>query len=123
MTRRFQNPDGSEIEVRTNQACCWHSDACQCIIVFEQDILSIDYDVVVCALHKTLTGQALLDAVLAHNQSFNVPTGDLTERQRNDQALAREAEARRILALGTRETRADSATKDAIETSLRARGR
>jgi len=123
MTRRFQNPDRSEIEVRTNQACCWKPDSCQCIIVFEQDILSIDYDVTACALHKTLTGQALLDAVLAHNQSFNVPSGDLTERQMNDQAVAREAEATRILGLGTKETRADSTTKDAIETSLRARGR
>lgn len=123
MTRRFQNPDGSEIEVRTNQACCWHSDACQCIIVFEQDIISIDYDVIACALHKTLRDQALLDAVLAHNQSFNVPSGDLTERQMNEQALARQAEAKRILGLGTSETRADSATKDIIEADLRSKGR
>jgi len=116
LTRRFQNPDGSEIEVRTNQACCWHSDACQCIIVFEQDVIA-------CALHKTLRDQALLDAVLAHNQSFNVPSGDLTERQMNEQALARQAEAKRILGLGTSETRADSATKDIIEADLRSKGR
>lgn len=123
MTRTFENPDRSTIEVRTNQACCWHLDSCQCVLVFEQDIVEWDYAVSVCELHKALTEQALLDAVLAHNRSFNVPTGDLTERQMNDQAIAREAEARRILALGAPTVRADSATKDTIETSLRARGR
>lgn len=41
----------------------------------------------------------------------------------NDQALARQAEAQRILGLGTSETRADSATKDIIEADLRSKGR
>ena len=123
MTRTFENPDRSTIEVRTNNACCWHLDSCQCVLVFEQDILSWDYAVRVCKLHEGLTDQALLDAVLAHNRSFNVPSGDLTERQMNDQADARQAEAQRIDALGRPTVRADATTKDAIETSLRARGR
>lgn len=123
MTRRFQNPDRSEIEVRSNQACCWHPDSCQCVLVFEQNNLVWDYAVKVCNIHNGLTDQALLDAVLAHNQSFNVPSGDLTERQMADQAAARATEAARILALGAPTTRADASTKDAIETSLRARGR
>ena len=123
MTRIFDNPDKSTIEVRTDQACCWHCDSCQCIIVFEQDSLLIDYDVIACALHKPLTDQALLDAVLAHNQSFNVPSGDLTEAQMATQAENRSTEARRILGLGTSETRADSSTKASIEADLRSKGR
>lgn len=123
MTRIFRNPDRSTIDVRTNQACCWHSDSCQCVLVFEQDTVVWDYAVQVCELHKALTDQTLLDTVLAHNQSFNVPSGDLTERQANDQAIARSAEAQRILVLGRPTVKADANTKPAIETSLRARGR
>ncbi len=123
MARTFDNPDRTTIEVRSNQACCWRPDSCQCMLVFEQNTLVWDYAVEVCNIHNGLTEQALLDAVLAHEQSFNVPTGDLTERQMADQATARSNEAKRILALGAPTVRADANTKDSIETSLRARGR
>ena len=123
MSKIFENPDGSTIEVRSPLAISWRPDSCRCILVFESNTLELDYAIHVCELHKGIADNRLVSTVLLHNNTINksIPNPDEDDLRRI--SLARKTEQKRIEALGSGETRADSTTKDAIETDLRAKGR
>jgi len=120
----FENPDGSIIEVRSPFAKSWRPDTCRCILVIELNTLELNYAIHVCELHKTITEARLVSTVLKHNNDINnsIPN-PVDEADENTISTARRTEQIRIEALGAGETRADSTTKDAIETDLRGKGR
>lgn len=126
MSRIFDLPDGTLIEVFSDKAVRWASDSCQCVLVFEKDSLDRDFEIQVCELHKLISNSLIVSTVLAHNNGFNNKFGVgavLTEVQKDEIALDLANESARIKALGRPEIRADNTTKDRIETDLRAKGR
>jgi len=124
MSRTFDCNDTTKIEVRSNSALCWRSDSCQCVLVFEETSLEIDFAIQVCDIHKLLTNGQLVSTVLAHNNAINdtLPANP-TIPDKVANALKRKTEFDRIKRLGNPQTRADAATKARIENYLRSKGR
>ena len=124
MTRIFDLPDGTLIEVRSDQAIRWKSNSCQCCLVFEKDTLLLDFAIDVCQLHKNIANGRLVADVLSHNQIINrtLPSNP-TRTDRDRVAKDRETESKRIARIGRPQIRADSSKKDAIEDDLRNKGR
>ena len=126
MSHIFDCPDGTLIEVESDNARRWRSDTCQCILVFEQDTLELDFAIQVCQLHKTVAAADLVSTVMSHCSTINHRLGistDLTRTQKDELAQDRQTEQSRIAALGRPQIRADETTKDAIEADLRSKGR
>ncbi len=124
MTRTFETPDGTEIEVRTNQAIRWRPASCQCVLVFEQDIEDIDYSESRCFIHSGPPDSQILTIVNAHNKAINRRFGtNPTANEKTQIAQATVAEALRIFALGPPNVRADANNKASIEADLRSKGR
>ena len=124
MTRTFDTLDGTKIEVRSNKAQLWRPNSCRCILVYETDTLELDFVIRICELHKPLADDRIVSTVLAHNNAINdtLPEPN-TEADRTAVSNARNDEQKRIEALGAGEIRADSTSKDSIETDLRSKGR
>jgi len=124
MTRNFEAPDGTIIDVRTDQAIRWRPGSCQCVLVFEQDIEDIDYSESRCFIHTAPPDSQILAIVWAHDRAINRRFGtNPTAQQKNTIAQDTVAEALRIFALGPPNVRADANTKASIESDLRGKGR
>ena len=124
MSKIFETPDGSQIQVRSNNAWRWRPDSCQCDLVFETNTLELDFAIHVCELHKGIPIATLFATVLKHENDLNAAIPNpITERQENTLSASRRTENLRIAATGAGEVRADAARKAAIETDLRNKGR
>ncbi len=81
MTKIFDTPDGSTIEVRSNNAQLWRPDTCRCVLVFEVDTQELDFAIHVCELHKTVATGRLVSEVLNHNNTINGTNPTPTEAE------------------------------------------
>lgn len=125
MSNFFDCPDGTIIEVKSDKARRFRSDACQCVLVLETDTSELDYAEQVCDFHKTVADADLVSTVFAHVRVINEQFGNivLTDAQSKTVSDAKKVEYDRIKALGRPQIKADKTTKDAIETDLRSKGR
>ncbi|MCH8004473.1 MAG: hypothetical protein IH934_07645, partial [Nanoarchaeota archaeon] len=121
----FDCPDGTLIEVKSDNARRWKSDSCDCILVFEMDTLELDFAIQVCQIHKAVRDVDLVSTVQLHNSSINLKFGnvELSELQINEISEDKINETSRIKTLGTPEIRADSGRKVQIENDLRSKNR
>lgn len=90
----------------------WTNDSCPCVIQFDPATVTFVAWEARCDEHKLLVMQALLDAVLIHNNGFNnqystgpTPTEQEIENETNRITGLKIAEAARIRANGPTERR------------------
>ena len=90
--RKFKNISFDD----STGATKWNPDTCGCIIIYDKDSKYLD-DENKCNFHQALNGQALLNAVTAHNRTFNLKYGrDPTSSQRQQMGKDKRAEKTRI---------------------------
>ncbi len=126
MSHIFETPDGTLIEVRSLNSIECKLSTCGCDLVYEGDTEELDFAIKVCQEHKSVADAALVSSVLAHSRALNQRLGTgvvLTDAQKDIIASDQDRERQRIEALGAVEVRADSTTKNAIESDLRSKGR
>jgi len=72
----------------------WAPDSCDCILEFDNNIKWIKSDFK-CNLHNNLRGQKHLDAVITHNQSFNLRFGRIVTED-NEKLIIQDKKAERL---------------------------
>jgi len=65
--KRFEFPDDT-------MATKYTPDTCNCVIIYDKNDNFLATETK-CQVHKNFNGQALLDKIVAHNQSFNLKFG------------------------------------------------
>ena len=86
--RKFKNKSFDE----STQATSWSPDTCKCVIIFDKDLKWLDSENN-CKIHNQ-TGQEHLNAVKAHNASFNIfnKYPQPTQQQKEDNSLLKTTE-------------------------------
>lgn len=74
-------------------------DTCDCVVEFDPNGSTFSRWHQRCFLHKDLDGQALLDAVLAHNRTFKI-VNNATAKQVSKNVTDKRTEKTRIQSLG-----------------------
>jgi len=123
MSKKFECNDGTVIEVKSDNAIKWSPDTCLCVLVFESDILELDFAIQVCKLHSDVKDVDLLTTVLKHNSDLNTSIKITTDADIVLIAEAKESEIQTVKALGDPEIKTDSTNKDDVEADLNAKGR
>lgn len=124
MSRTFECPDGTLIEVLSDQAISWQSDTCLCQIVFESDTLAYDFSIQNCKVHTNLPDNQIVNQILQMNNLINNKYGDtMDEAKIIEIAQDRETGLANNKALGSATIKADASTKATIEAYLRSQGR
>lgn len=120
MSKKFDCPDGTLIEVFSDNAVRWQPDTCDCIVVYESDTQELDFIIQVCQEHKL---KDKIKDILKTNNDLNKSIVIVTEADELLLSEAKKTEKQRIKDLGPVEIQADSNTKQAIEDDLRLKGR